>query len=149
MNLEQVPQYFVFKKFRRRSFTMECSFIQKLFHHMPSWSLTLEFKITCSLSSWKKWFPQTRRDNTKIFSQFMSKSRSLAKIGEKRLHPLLVWEIIYWKLSFSTLLQGQSGGGHGTVPPCVRLWLNAPFFCFAPVQCPYCPFQHEPERGAK
>ena len=29
-------------------------------------------------------------DNTKIFSQLMSKSRSLAKINERRLQPLLV-----------------------------------------------------------
>ena len=30
------------------------------------------------------------RDNAKIFSQFMSKSRSLATIGERRLYPLFV-----------------------------------------------------------
>ena len=33
-------------------------------------------------------------DNAKIFSELMSKSRSSAKISEKRVQPLLVWEII-------------------------------------------------------
>ena len=51
----------------------------------------------------------------------MSKSRSLAKISERRLQPLLVWEIINWKLGFSTLLQGKTG--HGNVAfPYVGLW---------------------------
>ena len=34
------------------------------------------------------------KDNAKIFSELMSKSRSLAKISERRLQPLLVSEII-------------------------------------------------------
>ena len=54
MDIEQVPQYFVFKKFRRKSFTMECSLIQKLFHRMPLWSLTLGFDITCKPKLLKK-----------------------------------------------------------------------------------------------
>ena len=33
-------------------------------------------------------------DNAKIFSQLISKSRSLAKISERKLQPLLVCEII-------------------------------------------------------
>ena len=33
-------------------------------------------------------------DNAKTFSEFMSKSRSLATISERKLQPLLVWEII-------------------------------------------------------
>ena len=33
-------------------------------------------------------------DNAKIFSQLMSKIRSLAKISKRRLQPLLVCEII-------------------------------------------------------
>ena len=33
-------------------------------------------------------------DNAKIFLQLMSKNRSLAKINERRLQPLLVSEII-------------------------------------------------------
>ena len=33
-------------------------------------------------------------DNAKIFSQLMSKSRSLAKISDRRLQSLLVCEII-------------------------------------------------------
>ena len=65
-------------------------------------------------------------DNAKIFLQRKSKSRSLAKISERRLQPLVVWEIINWKLGFGTLLLSQRGR-HGTVlrlsPPCVRLWL--------------------------
>ena len=48
-------------------------------------------------------------DNAKIFSQLMSKSRSLAKISERRLQPLLVRNLDR-KLGFSTLLQGQKGG---------------------------------------
>ena len=54
-------------------------------------------------------------DNAKIFSELVSKSRSLAKISERRLQSLLVCEIIDWKLGFSILLQGQRGG-HDTVP---------------------------------
>ena len=57
------------------------------------------------------------RDNAKIFSQLMSQSRSLAKICERRLQPLLVWEIIKWKLGFSTLLKGQRGGAWHRGPP--------------------------------
>ena len=33
-------------------------------------------------------------DNAKMFSQRMSKNRSLAKIRERRLQPLSVWDII-------------------------------------------------------
>ena len=64
-------------------------------------------------------------NNAKIFSQLMSKTRSLAKISERRLQPLLVWGITEWKLGFSILLQGQRGGG-GMAPrsPCVRLWTS-------------------------
>ena len=62
----------------------------------------------------------TAIDNAKIFSQLMSKSRSLAKRSERSLQSLLVCEITDWKLGFSTLLQGQRGGGHGTVPMGVR-----------------------------
>ena len=54
-------------------------------------------------------------DNAKIFSQLMSKSRSLAKISKTWLQSLLLGEIIDRKLGFSTLVLGQ-GGGHGTVP---------------------------------
>ena len=57
------------------------------------------------------------RDKAKIFSQFMFKSRSLAKIGERRLYPLLVSEIIDRKLGFSTLLLGQSVGAWHRAPP--------------------------------
>ena len=32
-------------------------------------------------------------DNAKIFLQLMSKSRSLAKISERRLQPLFVWKL--------------------------------------------------------
>ena len=53
----------------------------------------------------------------------MSKSRSLAKISDKRLQPLLLWEIIDWKLGFSTLLQVKRGG---------RAWHRAP-----PSSCAY------------
>ena len=48
-------------------------------------------------SSWHTFFIEKGRavsavttDNAKIFSQLMSKSRSLAKISERRLQPLLV-----------------------------------------------------------
>ena len=67
-----------------------------------------------------QWVSAATTDNAKIFSQLMSKSTSLTKISERRLQPLLVWEIIDWKLGFSTLLQSQR---RGMAPwlPCVRL----------------------------
>ena len=49
-------------------------------------------------------------DNAKIFSQLMSKSRSLAKISKTWLKSLLLGEIIDRKLGFSTLVLGQGGG---------------------------------------
>ena len=55
-------------------------------------------------------------DNAKIFSQLMSKSRSLAKISERRLQSLVVCEMIERKLGFSTLLLGQRGAWYR--PPC-------------------------------
>ena len=48
------------------------------------------------------------------------------KISERRLQSLLVCEIIDRKLGFSTLLQGQRKG-HGSVPPCGRLWREENF----------------------
>ena len=112
------------------------------FHMKNTHFSTLFIKIGHSVSA-------VTRDNAKIFSQFTSKSRSLAKISERRLYPSLVWEITDWKLGFSTLLQAKGGGGMAPCPPCERIWLNAPFFSFAPIQCPHCQFQHESERGAK
>ena len=52
-------------------------------------------------------------DYAKIFLQLMCKSRSLARISKRRLQPLLIWEIIDWKLGFNILLQCQR--------TCVRL----------------------------
>ena len=51
-------------------------------------------------------------ENAKIVSQLMSKSRSLAKISERRLQSLLFCEIIDEKLGFSTLSQGQRRACH-------------------------------------
>ena len=49
----------------------------------------------------------------------MSKSRSMSKISERRLQPLSVWEVIDWKLGFSTLLQSQKRGAwHRASPAC-------------------------------
>ena len=45
-------------------------------------------------------------DNSKVFSQLMSKSRNLAKISERRLQPLLV-QAYY-----------RAKEGDGTVPMC-------------------------------
>ena len=57
-------------------------------------------------------------DNAKIFSQLMSKSRSLAKISDRRLQPLLVCAVIDSKL--------PKGGGAGA-------WYHAASLCAPPM----------------
>ena len=68
-------------------------------------------------------------DNAKIFSQLMSKSSNLTKISERRLQTLLVWEVIDWKLGFSTFITGPKGGGawHRGSPACAYA-LRRPVF---------------------
>ena len=57
----------------------------------------------------------------------MRKSRSLAKVSERRLQPLLVWDIIEWKLGLSSYHRAKREKGNMAPwlpPPCVRLCLQ-------------------------